>query len=783
MFKKSSIVFLLALLCLSSLHAQPLDISRSAIIISANITSPVRETLAQVLQEEVGKRTGLKWASADTWVSGPSSFIAIALSSDMDLAGRAVPHRLGSLYPENRPEGYRIFTQKQSNKTVVWIIASEGRAGFFGIGHLLRKALLYRGKTELAEAMDVATSPGQPIRGHQLGYRNTANSYDAWSAQQYDQYIRELVLFGSNAVENIPFGDGDNSVHMRISREEMNLRMSEICKAYDIDYWVWTPATFDLTDSVKRNAMLDKHEQFYKSCPRLNNIFFPGGDPGDNHPRYVLPFLKDLHDRLVRYHPGAGIWISLQGFTAEQIDWFYAYIEEQQPEWLAGVVSGPSSPPIAETRHRLPARYRHRQYPDITHNVRCEFPVQNWDQAYMLTIGREGSNPRPNYHAKVHDTFAPFTDGFISYSDGCHDDVNKIIWSMRGWSMDYSVHDILCDYGRFFFGAPLAEAAAAGMAALEQNWKGPIVENGAVETTLAFWQTLEQKHPDLSGNWRWQMLQMRAHYDAYQRRRKIYEQDLESRANALLAQAGTIGAEQAMQQALAVVNQADSSPVAPELRANIFRYCDDLFRSIGLQTSVEKYHASNAQRGCVLQFVDYPLNNRWWLADEFKKISAMDSETKKLARLEVLRTWENPGQGCYYDNVSNIETGPRVKTTSYDACDVAWWNDGMSRARLSSQLFQTEPVLEYENLDPNGRYILRVCGLGEALVRTDGERLEPMLYNRGIGEFKEFVIPRQITQDGKMRLSFDRPEETHLHWSKFSHVSDVWLLKVSRKKM
>jgi hypothetical protein len=780
MFKPIIILVFSVISLFSAANAQPVDLSKSMIIISSSISSPVRGTMARVLIDEVGKRTGLTWSTSDHWAASPRSFIAIALSSDLVLAGKAVPHRQGSQYAEYKAEGYRILTQQQENKAIIWIIAADGRAGLYGIGHVLRKAILCRNKAELAEPLDVATSPAQPIRGHQLGYRNTANSYDAWTVEQYEQYIRELVLFGSNAVENIPFEDGNNSVHMRISREEMNIRMSEICRAYDIDYWVWTPATFDLTDSTKRKAMLDKHEKFYQTCPRLDNIFFPGGDPGDNHPRVVMPFLKDLHDRLIRYHAKAGIWISLQGFTAEEIDWFYMYIEEQQPDWLAGVVSGPSSPAIAETRYRLPARYRHRQYPDITHNLRCEFPVQNWDQAYMLTIGREGTNPRPFYHAKIHDTFAPFTDGFVSYSDGCHDDVNKIIWSMRGWNVDYSVQDILCDYGRFFFGAPLAEAVAAGIAGLEQNWKGPMVENGAIETTLAFWQTLEQSNPQLSGNWRWQMLVLRAYYDAYQYRRKIYEKELERQANAALAQAGTIGSEIAMQQALAIVNKADSSPVAKELYAKIVRYCDNLYHSIGLQTSVAKYQASNAQRGCILQFVNYPLNNRWWLADEFKKISEMNSEEEKLARLEVIRTWEAPGKGSYYDNVSNIETGPRVKTTSYDACDVAWWNDGNSRARLSSQLFQTEPVLEYENLDPNGRYLLRICGLGEALVRTDGERLEPILYNKGIGEFKEFVVPRQITQDGKMRLTFDRPEETHLHWSKFSHVSDVWLLKVSK---
>jgi hypothetical protein len=36
-----------------------------------------------------------------------------------------------------------------------------------------------------------------------------------------------------------------------------------------------------------------------------------------------------------------------------------------------------------------------------------------------------------------------------------------------------------------------------------------------------------------SGNWRWQLCLLRAYYDAYTRRRLIYESRLEDEANAL----------------------------------------------------------------------------------------------------------------------------------------------------------------------------------------------------------------------------------------------------------
>ncbi|NQU52104.1 MAG: hypothetical protein HQ522_06150 [Bacteroidetes bacterium] len=769
--------FIISLLFFSTgiLSAQTVDLSKSTILASSTIKSPVRETAIKVLQEEVAKRTALNLQSGSDW--GKAITIALATINDDEISGEQVPKRSGKNLPELKEEGYRLLHENKDGKEILWIIGADNRAVIFGIGKLLRTASLSYKKFILNESIDFATSPMQSIRGHQIGYRNTANSWDAWTLEQYDQYIRELVIFGTNAIENIPFVAKDESPHFKIDPQEMEVNMSNICASYGIDYWVWTPASFDLTDQEKRVEALQKHEAFYKACPQLNDIFFPGGDPGHNHPSLVLPFLKDLQKKLVKYHPEAGIWISLQGFSAEQIDYFYTYLEENDPDWLRGVVSGPSSPSISGTRHRLPAKYKHRHYPDVTHNVRCDYPVVNWDQAFMLTIGREGINPMPNYYSKIHAQYAPFTDGFVSYSDGCHDDVNKVIWSMRGWDLESEPRDIMIDYCRYHFGADLAEKAANGIFGLENNWNGPIKENGGIETTFEFWKELETENPQLSKNWRWQMLVLRAYYDTYQRRRKIYETDLEKEANKILATATEIGSEKAMKKALAKVNEADTKPVAQNLYAKILEYSDALFESIGLQTDVERYQASNSQRGCILQFVNYPLNNRWWLEDEFNTVAEMETEEEKLERLEVIRTWENPAPGSYYDNVSNIETGKRVSTTSYDACDVAWREGGTTRKRLSSQLFQASPVIDYEYLDFNGRYRIRCSGRGDCLLRVDEKRLEPIAYDKEIGGFKEFVVPMELTQDGKIRVTFDIPEESHIRWSSQSAISDVWVIK------
>ncbi|MGN6493192.1 MAG: hypothetical protein ACTHLE_14425 [Agriterribacter sp.] len=758
--------------------AQTVQLNNAVVMVSPTVPAPMHATVTKVLQEEIGKRTAIRLNSAASWPKKNIPVIAIVLSADKEYMGRKVPVSSNSSSPEYKKEGYRVTVENTEGQQVVWVIGADARGVLFGAGWLLRQLEMKNKTAKLAGNINIAASPMYPIRGHQLGYRNTANSYDAWTVQQFEEYIRELAIFGSNAVEGIPFHEDDKgSPHFKIPASEMRIRISEICQAYDMDYWVWTPVEFDLKDKERREAELRTHEAFYKACPRLDHIFFPGGDPGDNHPSEVLPFLEALHKQLTQYHPNAKVWISLQGFNTEQIDYFYQYLKNNNPAWLEGVVSGPSSPPIAETRYRLPAKYKHRQYPDITHSIRCEFPVERWDQAYALTLGRESVNPRPYAFAKIHETYAPFTDGFVSYSDGNHDDVNKVIWSMRAWDIHKDVNEILDEYCRFFFNSDVEHAAAAGITGLEQNWNGSLAANGGVEALLSYWQKLEKENAGLKNNWRWQMLLLRAYYDAYTRRRLLYEQQLEEKANAILAGATKENTDNTMDAALAMVNTADKINIAPDLRKRIEDLCADLYASTGLQTSVTKYKAKGYERGAVLDFADYPLNNRWWLADEFAQIKSMSNAAEKLKRIQTIYTWEHPGSGSYYDDVSSVSKGTRVKTISDDATDIAWWDNGKSRKRLSAQTFQRAPALEYKNLDPGARYSIRVCGFGDALLRVDGVRLSPLVYNKEADTFKEWIIPLSLTQDGYINVSFDIPEESHLNWRQNSKISDIWLLK------
>ena len=68
-----------------------------------------------------------------------------------------------------------------------------------------------------------------------------------------------------------------------------------------------------------------------------------------------------------------------------------------------------------------------------------------------------------------------------------------------------TLRDILVEYSRVFFGPSIAEAAADGILALENNWRGPLKDNGAVETGAAClscrFADFTQRSPTPA--WRW----------------------------------------------------------------------------------------------------------------------------------------------------------------------------------------------------------------------------------------------------------------------------------------
>ena len=331
------------------------------------------------------------------------------------------------------------------------VAGNDARGVLFGVGRLLRELRTTEGRVLLPSGFQLETVPKYPLRGHQLGYRPKTNSYDGWDLSRWERYIRDLAIFGTNAVELIPPRSDDDAESPLFPRPplEMMVGMSRLLDDYGLDVWIWYPAMDkDYADPQTVALALQEWDEVFRKLPRLDAVFVPGGDPGHTPPPVLMPFLARVAEVLHRSHPRAALWVSPQGFNQEWLDQFLQILR-QEPPWLTGVVHGPQVRiSMADLRKAVPSRYPIRTYPDITHSQQCQFPVPDWDVAFSLTEGREVINPRPRGEAAIFRYYQPGSIGFISYSEGCNDDVNKFIWSGLGWDPEADVEDVLRQYTR-----------------------------------------------------------------------------------------------------------------------------------------------------------------------------------------------------------------------------------------------------------------------------------------------------------------------------------------------
>jgi hypothetical protein len=337
-----------------------------------------------------------------------------------------------------------------------------------------------------------------------------------------------------------------------------------------------------------------------------------------------------------------------QGFSQEWMDEFLGLLKAE-PKWLAGIVYGPQTRlSLPQLRAAVPKRYPLRHYPDITHSRHCQFPVPNWDTAFALTQNREIVNPRPTQMASIFRLLQPHTIGFITYSEGCNDDVNKFVWTGLGWNPEADVTGLLREYSRYLISARHEDTFAQGLLALERNWVGPVMTNRGIDITLQQFQNLERSAtpPELL-NWRFQQALYRAYYDAYVRSGALYETALEGQAMNKLREAPRTGGLVAMQEAESILDKAVTAPVSQDWRARVFELGEALYQSIRMQLSVEKYQAIAVGRGANLNTIDFPLNSRLWLKGQFRELRQTMEEGERLRRIDELVNWKNPGPGGF----------------------------------------------------------------------------------------------------------------------------------------
>jgi len=801
-----TVVLFLFLLALSGLVSVPAEASceRELAIVVADSAANLA---ARVLREEVKLRSGCRWELRTKRPPSVTGVVYVGVGQLPQTAPVTLRRILHTL-PEPGPEGFRLVVRGRP-VLVAAVVGADARGALYGVGRLLRKLALRPGRVEFPDSLALSTTPAHRIRGVQMTYHPTTNTYDAWVPEQFERYVRDLVLFGANSVEILGAGADGRYVGplMKLPPEQMMVEQARILARYNLDVWLFYPnrrKSFRDPDVAAKE--LRARAEVFRSLPRLDHVFVPGGDPGEVPVGELFPWLDRVAEVLRRFHPKADIWVSPQNphATSAWLDTFVQNVN-RKPKWLGGVVYGPwVALPLPELRRRVRPDVPIRRYPDITHTISCQYPVPRWDVAWALTLGREPINPRPRAIKRIENVFHDLVAGGIPYSEGVNDDVNKFVWLDQAWDPKTPVLETLRDYARLFISPEWDEALAKGFLALEANWQGALLANENVETTRLQWETLEKCVPSrVRRNFRFQMGLLRALCDALVRRRLIWDTAREERALQLLRQARVLGAEAALQEAEACLLEQEADDPVRELRRRCWALGDSLFRGIGLQLSVTRYGAASRERGAFLDALDEPLNNVRWLLARFREARARPTEEERVRAIDRILHWCDPGPGGFYDDLGSWQSWTRVVAAT------DWWEDpgtfftprvsfttGLRRdevpwgkqrgiegpaVRLSwwrqlTTLYRTPLRLRYANLDPHAAYRLRVNVLGRFRSRmklvADSTWVIHDFLRRERGFLREFDVPKEATADGELLLEWTCPDG-----DRGAQVAEVWLIR------
>ena len=229
-----------------------------------------------------------------------------------------------------------------------------------------------------------------------------------------------------------------------------------------------------------------------------------------------------------------------------------------------------------------------------------------------------------------------------------------------------------------------------------------------------------------------------------------------------------------------------------------------LFQSIGMQLSVAKYQAIAIDRGAALDTLDFPLNNRRWLVDQFSRIRTLSTETNRLAELQRVLHWSDPGPGGFYDDLGNPGRQPHlVKGVGFQGDSGSFtvprsdWEEDIvldddqetppGARRISwmdhaESLYDAPLRMHYDDLDPQATYRVRVVYAGDAPKKTirleagGGLEVHPFITKPWPFKPVEFPIPPAATAGGQLDLAWYG--EPGLGGNgRGCQVSEVWLIR------
>lgn len=759
---------------------------------------------AEILIEEVKKRTGIVWHYQKDEVYKDDIQIFLCLQST------PLFHELQSKYPrlvKTLPlEGAQVFIQNDK----IYLIGSDDRGLFYAIGRFLRNIQFEISDISITKDYYFCQSPAKKIRGHQLAYRPICNTFDNWNITQFEQYIRELILFGANSIELLPgntelddlremqqrkgFTKIPEQTHLATSwphmqyeyNEALNL-LSKVIDKYGMDVMLWYPnlGKFDTPSDIENQ--LKEREIVFQSLYKLDRLVIPSGDPGELHPDQLFSFADQVSHLLKKYHPNAHIRMTLQAFhqSDEWVNRFFYHVNKL-PKWLKGLTISPWLKIAPEKfRKLIDPKLEVHHYPDITHNLNCQYPVPNWDLAFAIGLGREAINPRPKAQKRIHNLVAPFVEGSIGYSEGIHDDLNKFIWLDQDWNPDSTTEETVKDYSNFFMSSKLAQQLSKGLYALEENWFNPVINNSTVNQTYLLWQEIKELASlTLESNYRFQMHYLRSIADFFIQTKHILETEQVNKIESLIKENQF---SNKLMEEIFQLTQLKPNKSLDSLYQLCQKLGDSLYLGIGYQLSVKKHLNVAWNRGAFLDTINLSSTNIEYYKSKITEILESNDSNFKSTTYQNMKESLTLNNVVIYENYkakhqqlsTQMPLGAEIDPAYYHspfinfAVHLLHLSDSDAKkigpvnrnwlSQISSRY--DEPLkLTFKNISPNKKYELHATCTKQyfgnshiTITSTNGVCVQPeVLIDKWVDTIK-CKIPFASIENNSLQLLFTTP--------------------------
>ena len=365
--------------------------------------------------------------------------------------------------------------------------------------------------------------------------------------------------------------------------------------------------------------------------------------------------------------------------------------------------------------------------------------------------------------------------GDVTYSEGCNDDLNKIVSSCLWWQPKYSLTNALKEYSRVFFPQLDENDVCDAFFSMEQSWIGDPCNNPNIEKVLAYFNDFVKRSPQIYNNWRFQMHYFRAIADAFIRRRYIREKSLEQTALSFF-KAGALDE---------TLNICETPLPIDEkyLLSHLWELGYLLFASIGMQLDVEHFKGVGAERGCVLNTIERPVSNLAWIANRIKYIKSLPKvlwkeEANIISNRDTLANGEFSHSfsidGCNlvggrkyqtYLDFRNDEKNADGLYGNVNLRTLRGYDDWEIEANIDGLINNKEYILTaFYFKDLAGELIL--SGNGKEFYRSDygygGEINES--YNARFAQnrtVRQYLIPADIVENGRLKLKWSTNEHEH----------------------